>query len=133
MDDNKDRRYEDRHKDYDRRFQAIEKELCVISKPELGVLAVMKKEMNDKISGLHERISKELSHGPRWTVFWSVIVLFTSIILGSYGYTYMVTTAISDKYDVKYERLVTKEDFKEFKKEILEKFSQLENKIENKR
>lgn len=128
-----DRRYEDRHKECNRRFELLEKEICVITKPELGVLATMRKEMSDKFSELHEKVNKGLSHRPRWTVFWSVIVIFASVIFGSYGYTYKVTAAMSDKYDTKYEKLVTKEDFKEFKKEILERFSQFENKIEKRR
>lgn len=122
---------EGRQKDCDRRFEAIEKDICVISRPELGALATMKKDINDKVSGIHEKMNKGFSNRPRWTVFWSVIVIFFSVIIGSYGYTYKVTAAMSEKYDEKYDKLVTKEDFKEFKKEILERFSQFENKIES--
>lgn len=133
MPQNGDRRCDDRYKECYRRFETIEKDLYVMNKPESGALATMKREMNNRFSELHEKVNKGFSNRPRWTVFWSVIVIFISVTIGSYGYTYRVTSAISDKYDIKYEKLVTKEDFKEFKKEILDRFSQLESKIENRR
>lgn len=124
---------ESRQKDCDRRFQAIEKDLCVINKPEFGALANIKKDMIDKNSELHEKINRGLSYRPRWTVFWSIITVLASVTAGSYGYTYRVTESMSEKYDSRYEKLVTKEDFRDFKKEIIERFSQLEKKLEDRR
>jgi len=88
---------EEREKNCNRRFEGIEKEMCTITKPEQGALSM-----------IHEKINTR----PTWTVFWAIVSLVAIVLFGSYAYT----KSVSDEQ----KGLVTKEDFREFKKDILE-------------
>jgi len=91
----------------DRRITTLEEDVCNITKPETGALSRMHEKINGGFSETHSRINDR----PTWIVFWSIVGLLFTLITGAYLYS----KSIGDDQ----QRLLTKEDFREFKQEIL--------------
>lgn len=98
----------ERFKACNQRIRSVEDEVCAVTKPESGALALM-----------HEKINKIAESRVKWIVFWSICGVLITMIFGSFLYTNNVSGDVRIVSDAQ-RLLVTKDDFKEFKKEILD-------------
>lgn len=99
---------DERLKACDTRFKSTEEEVCQITKPEVGALAIMKSELLKKISSasetLHEKVNGIADSRVKWSVFWSIISVLIIVMVGSFSYT----KSIADDQ----KGLATKDDIK---------------------
>lgn len=90
----------ERYEGCSNRFSCLEKKYQGIAAPEKGALSQM-----------HEKMNSGFANRPTWKVFIVILGFFFALITGAFGYT--KTVADNQR------QLVTKEDFRELKKDIL--------------
>lgn len=80
----------------DRRIGDMERDICNVTKPETGALALIKNECLRKINELgdtlHEKINRIADTRVKWLIFWSINVALAACI----GFTFSYAKSISD-------------------------------------